>query len=94
MEDEKKTDEKNTFEVLIKKLQEIRSLMGQKTITCEFSGGRILVIDEKNVPEYIGPEFLVGSVDILPESHKDAGIAGIMDELVRSELFYVYKSYP
>jgi len=93
MENEK-TGEKKTFEVLIKNLNQIRSLMGQQTITCEFSGGRILVIDEKKVPEYLGPEFMVGSIDILPESHKDANVANILDSLLESELLNVYKSYP
>lgn len=94
MENEQKTDHEKTFDGLIKNLQEIRSLMRQKTITCEFSGDRILVIDEGNYPEYVGPEFKVGSLDILPESHKLLEVKNIMDSLLGSELVSVYKSYP
>ncbi len=52
------------------------------------------MIDEKKVPEYLGPEFMIGSIDILPESHKDANIANILASLLESELLNVYKSYP
>ncbi len=87
-------NEKKTFEVLIKKLNEIRSLMGQHTITCEFSGERILIISEGSGPEYLGPEFEIGSVDILTESHRDPKIKNIMDKLAVAELLNVYKSFP
>ncbi|MFA6096892.1 MAG: hypothetical protein WC788_04685 [Candidatus Paceibacterota bacterium] len=93
MENEQKTEEKKTFKQLVARLHEIRALMNQETITCEFSGDRILVISKENVPEYLGPEFEVGSLDILPESHNIPEVKGIMDSLAGSELLSVYKSY-
>ncbi|MFZ2970219.1 MAG: hypothetical protein WA063_03670 [Minisyncoccia bacterium] len=81
------------FKELTEKLNKIRLLMGQQAITCEFSGERILIIDEENAPEYLGPEFEIGSVDILSESHKVPEMKNIMDALVSSELLGVYKSY-
>jgi len=94
MEDENTNDKKNKFEELVKKLHDIRLLMQQQTVTCEFSGDRVLVIDKENVPEYLGPEIQIGSMDILPESYQIPLMKGIMDALVASELISVYKSYP
>lgn len=94
MENGQDDEIKNKFEELVKKLHEIRNLMKQTSITCEFSGKMILVIAVGNAPEYLGPEFEVGSLDILQRSHEIPEIRKIMEALVAAELVSVYKSYP
>ncbi len=81
------------FKKFIEKLEEIRSLMKQKTITCEFKGGRFLIVNEEMPMEYMGPEFEIGSTDIFPESHKDPEINGIFEILLNSEIVAIRKSY-
>lgn len=79
------------FEEFIEKLKEIRLLMKQKAITCEFEGDRFLIVDEKMPTEYMGPEFEIGSIDILPKSYKDPEINEIFGILMNSEIVAIYK---
>jgi len=74
-------DQNKKFGDLVKGLQEIRGFMKQKEIACDFEGNRMLIISEDQPPEYLGPEFDIGSIELLPTSDKIPELKKITDTL-------------